>query len=253
MRTPFVIAEFGSCHEQSFTRALEGIAVAKRADADAVKYQYWSSPQRMRERRHMDDPQAYERGSVLTTWLPLLSDEAHKRGLEFMATCYLPEDIKIVAPYVDRFKLASFEARDPEMWRALKGYEGHVVVSLGMMNDEDIEDIPDLTWTLHCVSAYPTPLEEASLGAIWGGHGYSDHTNCLYTGGFAVSAGADMLEVHYRLDDTSKECPDYVVAHPPASLTEYIRLARLAHTMRGDGVERPQPSERVNMKHRVLG
>jgi sialic acid synthase SpsE len=62
-----------------------------------------------------------------------------------------------------------------------------------------------------------------------------------------------MLEVHFRLDDTSPDCPDYPVALSPAELTEYIRLARLAHTMRGDGVKRPQPSELANMKHRVTG
>jgi N,N'-diacetyllegionaminate synthase len=259
VRTPFVIAEFGSCHQGDFNRAVQGIEVAKAADADAYKLQYWSSAERMRERRHVTDPKAYVDGSVLRHWLPLLADHAHAAGLEFMCTAYLPEDIEVVAPYVDRFKVASFEAGDENFVDAHGKYGKQVIVSTGMTNKGDCYYSDERAY-LHCVSAYPAPLDQTNLSVLryddWEDcwiNGYSDHTRCIYTGGFAVSAGADILEVHYRLDDTNESCPDYPVALSPDGLGQYIMLARLAHTMRGDGVKRPMPSETPMMKHRVLG
>ena len=53
---PFVIAEAGSCHEGSLDKAIELIAVAHSAGANAVKYQYWSRPDRMRARRRVAAP-----------------------------------------------------------------------------------------------------------------------------------------------------------------------------------------------------
>ena len=108
-------------------------------------------------------------------------------------------------------------------------------------------------YTLHCVSAYPCPLEEAGLRWIADSDvdGYSDHTRLPLTGALAVAAGARILEVHFRLEDTKPECPDYVVALDPRELGEYVEGARLAAKMYDSGA-RLQPSEGPNLKHRVV-
>ena len=106
-------------------------------------------------------------------------------------------------------------------------------VSTGMQTPHDESYLPRTGVRLHCVSAYPCPPYEANLGAIERGQGYSDHTRCVFTGAFAVSAGADYLEVHYRLADTPASCPDYVVSLDPDGLQKYIGLAREAYRMRG--------------------
>jgi sialic acid synthase SpsE len=95
-------------------------------------------------------------------------------------------------------------------------------------------------------------MDQAALGAIERHEGYSDHTRCIYTGGLAVAAGADYLEVHYRLDHTSRACPDYPVALSPSQLEAYIYFAREAALARGSGEKEAQACERENMKYRVV-
>lgn len=247
---PFVIAEFASCHMGSLENALKGISVAHSAGAQAFKVQYWSSPERMRSRRKVPSP-AYTQGSVPAEWHATLKKECHDRGLLYSASVFLPEDIATLAPHVDYWKVSSFEARDRELTQAIpKDHRTHFI-STGMQTSHDDSYLPRRGIRLHCVSAYPCPPYEANLGAIERGQGYSDHTRCVFTGAFAVSAGADYLEVHYRLDDTPESCPDYVVSLDPDGLQKYIGLAREAYRMRGDGRKMPQLSERESLAHRV--
>ena len=167
---------------------------------------------------------------------------------------YLPEDVQEMANWVDVFKVSSFEARDRELTDAVSRHRGDrpFFSSTGMQEEADDVTLPKDAIYLHCVSAYPTPLEDAALGAIEPQEGYSDHTRCIYTGGLAVASGAHFLEVHYRLDATSPTCPDYPVALSPNQLKQYVMFARTAWLARGDGQKRIMDVERENLKHRVI-
>ena len=248
---PYIIGEAGSCHEGSLKNALELVGVAKDAGCNAVKFQYWSSPTRMCERRHVTG--AYEQGSVKESWLPLIRDEAHSCKLDFICSVYLPEDIPTLAPHVDGWKISSFEAGDEDLVGlvTLAAYQhSRLFISTGMGY---IGTLPTLATLLHCVSAYPCPVDQANLGAIYGAHdGYSDHTRCVLTGGFAVSAGADYLEVHFRLDETSETCPDHCVSLTPNELRQYVVMAHTAMQMRGSGVKVVQEAEKENLAYRVV-
>jgi sialic acid synthase SpsE len=248
---PFVIAEFASCHMGVLDNALKGIEVARVSQANAFKVQSWSSPERMRARRKVSAP-AYEQGSVPADWHATLKKECHDRGLLYSASVFLPEDIPVLAPHVDFWKVSSFEARDRKLTQLIPRDERTLFVSTGMQTAHDESYLPRRGIRLHCVSAYPCPPYEANLGAIERGQGYSDHTRCVFTGAFAVAAGADYLEVHYRLADTPVECADYPVSLDPEELGKYVALAREAARMRGDGKKQPQLSELENAEHRVL-
>lgn len=254
----FVIAEAGSCHDNSYASALRLIQTAKQAGADACKFQFWSSPKRLAERRHAEAYfPVYAKYQLPEEWLPKLAQECRANGIEFMCTTYLPEDIEIVAPHVQRFKVASFEAGDVEFVDAHKKYDKDLIISCGM------GAMPQWNhqrrhWFLHCVSAYPAPVEAANLSAIgrddeegFVRDGYSDHTKFVLTGAFATCAGARILEVHFRLNDTDPQNPDYGTALSPSELAEYVSLVRLAEKMLGDGVKRPQACEAEMSKYRV--
>ena len=261
MRTPYIIAEAGSCHEGELDRAYDLIFLAGRADADAIKFQWWSSHERMRERRHMEGD-AYMQGSIAESWFPGLQQRAKNAGLDFLCTAYLPEDIPVVAPYVDAFKVSSFEAT-PEFVGLHTPYGKTIYVSTGMTTGGFLDMhaeawkkvlrdlVPARIQWLHCVSAYPCPVADAMLSGVQTLVGYSDHTRNVLTGAVAVGAGARVLEVHFCLDDTSPDCPDYCVSLSPEALRTYITNARLAQVLMGDGVKRIMPSEAANVKHKV--
>jgi sialic acid synthase SpsE len=245
----FIIAEAGSCHDGVYDRATDLIRAAKDTGADAVKFQYWSSAKRLAERRNAPTYlPIYEKYAMPYGWIPKLWNECEKVGLEFMCTAYLPEDIGIVASYVKRFKIASFEADDKAFIEAHRGYNLPIIISTGMGATPPYD-----TFQLHCVSAYPTPFDQANLALLYRGQhqGYSDHTCCVHTGGFATAAGAKILEVHFRNWTTARDNPDYMTALDPGQLTEYVRLVRLAEKMLGDGERRVQPAEAAMSAYKV--
>src|SRR5688572_398895 len=162
----YVIAEAGSCHEERLGNALELVRVAARAKASACKFQYWSSPARMRERRRVSTSGTYDTGSIRAEWFPNLRDLCHDLGMSFACSVYLPEDVETVARFADVIKISSFEARDEELYGCVLSVKGDrpLFVSTGMSEGREsvLVRATDAIY-LHCVSAYPCPIEEANL------------------------------------------------------------------------------------------
>lgn len=247
---PYIIGEAGSCHEESLEQAKRLTVIAAEAGCQAIKWQYWSHPKAMQLRRNVSDLSAYTKGSIHGDWFKPLRDAAHFVGLDFLCSVYLPEDVQFVAENVDGLKIASFESLDRVLVKACKATQKPLFISMGMRNNQEVT-VGGRVIYMHCVSAYPVPLEQANLAAIWPGQGYSDHTTFTGAGGLAVAAGADYIEVHFRANDTPPSCPDYVVALPPKQLKEYIFYARVAYVMRGSGRKVIQECEREMLKHQV--
>lgn len=260
--TPFIIAEFASTHDADLGKALELIRIAKDCGADAVKTAWGSSGDRIAQRMHAPDlaPIYWKYFCWPRAWIAEMSKAAHDLGLEFLCTVDCFEDIDVVAPHVDRFKIASWGASDHAFIEAHAKYDKPIVLSTGATRRNRIafDAIPDDNdyFILHCVSAYPAPLEECNLSVLSHDErlfcGFSDHTANTITGGLAVAAGAHVLEVHYCHPNTSKDNPDRVVSLKPWELKTYITFARQAAVAMGDGVKRIMPSEQANTRHRYV-
>jgi len=256
MTHTFIIAEAGSNHEGSLTNALDLVDAAKDSGADAVKFQYWSDPERLARRRHAHEAcEMFRKYAMPQGWLPDLFHYCKARDIEFMCTVYLPEDIEVVAPFLKRFKIASFEAGDAEFIKTHYQFNKPIIVSTGM-----VDHPTKISWGLrprvsflHCVSAYPAPVNEASLGCLQTHtfQGFSDHTTSRISGAVAVAAGAEILEKHFKLHSTSSKAPDYWVSLMPGELKKYIANVREAELLLGDGEKKVQPSEQENVKFKV--
>ena len=265
-----VIGEAAACHDGSLYKAQKLVYAAKNAGCDAVKMQWLSSPERLAARRRAPEYlDAYRLLSFPRAWFPTLVAECELTGIEFMCTSYLPEDIAVVAPYVKRFKVSSFESRDAHFLALHAEYLKPLIVSAGMgaqvhtalnayrqaqSNRQPVvhwEDQPSLD-VLHCVSAYPCPDDQINLRVLTGPRrlmygydftGLSDHTKHPLTGALAVAAGAKIVEFHLRLDDTDPGNADYAVARTPAEAKEYIANIRQTERMMGDGNIRVMSAE----------
>src|SRR4029077_18905948 len=123
---------------------------------------------------------------------------ANKAGLDFMCTCYLGQDIATIAPYVNKFKIASPDALNTPFISAHLEYDKEIIMSVGMLTKEELCTITGSIKLLHCVSAYPCPLNQLNLGAIRESKldGFSDHSGDVRVGAWAFCAGANILEVH---------------------------------------------------------
>ena len=268
----FVIAEAAGCHDGDYDKALRLVHLTRDIGADAVKFQWCSSPERLAARRRAPESlEAYRTLAFPREWFPYLRREVEMAGLELMVTAYLPEDVAVVAEYVDRFKVASFEATDVHFvalhaeWPTIP-----LVISAGMGADLK----PSLTaylrgrptsdgrlvTVLACVSAYPCPDAEANLAVLWPRihelpwrpyQGYSDHTLHPWTGALAVAAGAQVVEFHVRLDETGPDNADFGVARDPLKAAEYVRNIRQAEVLLGDGTRGVRACEAPMLRYRV--
>lgn len=233
MSRVFVIAE-AACTwlHGGLEAAFRSIQAAKDCDADAWKTQWTSDYRAMHKRRGIGGDH-YKRLSWPREWLPKLKAECDRVGIEFMCTVFIPEDLRSIALYVNRFKLSAFE------WRAREEFvsytRGNPFESLPWI--ASVNPGRDVGWRqpnwkyLHCVSQYPTRESDLVLSAVGGMDGLSDHTTSTLTGAVAVGAGARILEHHFRLDDTPETDPDFPHSFEPARLKVYISNVREAEVM----------------------
>ena len=255
----FVIAEAASTHDGSLEKALRLVDIAADAGANCCKFQFWSDADRLAARRGADKYRdIYRRYQMPPAWLRVLSDACNEREMEFMCTTFLPEDIAVVEPFVEGFKVASFEAGDSAFLDAHDAFNKPVVVSTGMMDwdavDAIVNRVSNLHALLHCVSAYPCGKPDLSVVTAMRARydvrvGFSDHTANVLTGALAVAAGAHAVEVHFKAPDTDPLNPDCAVAVP--DLAAYVANIRYAERMMGDGVKRATTEEAEMMKYRV--
>lgn len=267
MRT-MVIAEIASCHDGNYNKAAAMIEAAAAAGADYAKAQFWSSADRLAERRKSG--QAYQyiyaKYQIPEAWLPLLADQAKAHGIGFMCTTYFQEDISVVAPYVDHFKIASFEAADLDFIQAHYPYlhaGSHrlLIISTGLQDAKMLERLrgerrsSEQIRLLHCVSAYPAGIEHLNLYQIQGERldGFSDHAAAIWpqSGAVATALGATIIEVHLRLHGTNPENPDAPHALVPKALTEYIRNIRQAQAALGLYMREKNPAEDAMRVYKV--
>ena len=269
-----VIAEVGSTwnwmanQKKNLEMGMHAIDMAADAGANVVKFQWTSNPVKMAERRRIQVPSAYHELNWPKEWHQKFYEYAQRVGIEYACTVYVPEDVEVIDPYVQRYKIASLEALARDMWDAVRQKDRQtkkpILCSTGTMDLSDYNNayslIPfgaDVSF-LHCVAAYPAPVEDMNLFCLHIGkadipfEGLSDHSGHLLTGALAVAAGASVVEVHMRVDRTPKDNPDYPHSHSPARLKQYISNIHLAEAMMGDGFKKVTQSEVAMAQHRVM-
>ncbi len=260
MSRTLVIAEPGSTHEGQLDKMLALVDTAAAIDGNVFKNQWLSSPGRLCERRHAPEYRdAYRRIAYPAEWHAIVKEQCVAKGLRYACTVYLPEDVETVAPYVDYFKIASFEAQALDMHAAIAPYLNKTIISTGMLDAVSVAELPHAYALLHCVSSYVTPAHQANLGAIrWmrtyvarSKIGWSDHTTSVYSGMVAVGAGAEVIEFHLANYDCLTNNPDSDVARRPAAAAEYVRLIREAEILVGTGEKRAMPCETMMLRYRA--
>ncbi len=258
-RLPFVIAEIGVNHDGDPDRAIELVYAAASAGVDAVKFQWFSVEQLVGDDAAIAD---YQRRTGVRSQSALLSgleldreamarvvDAAHDRGVAAIVSVFSVDAIPDAAslPW-DAWKTASPDIVHRPLLERLAGDGRPIIVSTGGAELSEVVRARDWLRSsaagfLHCVSAYPTPVGRANLGAIDAiaeatdrPVGYSDHTTELSMGGLAVAAGASILEKHLTWSRTAAG-PDHAASLEPAGMAAYVEFVREAHAALGSGAK----------------
>jgi sialic acid synthase SpsE len=257
---PLFIAEASSNHGRDLSRAKAFVDAAADSGCGAVKFQLFKIDR-------MFAPEILARSAkhrARAEWeLPLshlapLAEHCSARKIRFSCTPFYLEAVAELAPFVDFYKIASYELLVADLLKACAGTGKPVVLSTGMATMDEIAAAAlclrdagarDVT-LLHCVSAYPTPAAEANLSAIAAIRaatglptGWSDHTRRPAVIERAVHHwGARAVEFHLDLDGKGAE---YAAGHCwlPDEIAPVIARIRESLIADGKGFKGPQPSE----------
>jgi len=260
LAAPVFIAEASSNHGRDLSRAKAFVDAAADAGCDAVKFQLFKIDR-------MFAPEILAKSAkhrARAEWeLPLshlapLAEHCRTRKIQFSCTPFYLEAVAELAPFVDFYKVASYELLVGDLLKACARTGKPVVLSTGMATMDEIREAAlclqrtgarDVT-LLHCVSAYPTPAREANLSAIETiraatglAVGWSDHTRRPAVIERAVHHwGARVVEFHLDLDGKGAE---YAAGHCwlPEEIAPVIARIRESLVADGGGFKGPQPSE----------
>lgn len=254
------IAEVSSNHNQDLKRCLQFVEQSAAIGVDAVKFQLFKleelfAPEILAQSGKHSDRKNWE---LPLAFLPDIADACRDYKLEFSCTPFYLQAVEELYPFVDFYKIASYELLWDELLRECGKTGKPVMLSTGMATLSEIEQAvstlrsagcKNLT-LFHCVSGYPAPLEECNLSAIETLRskfdcptGWSDHSvsaAVLYRAVHHWNAAA--VEFHLDLD---RQGAEYETGHcwMPAEIAPVIESIREGQKADGNGQKEPVPSE----------
>lgn len=273
---PFVIAELSANHLGSLERAIAIVDAAAAAGCDALKLQTFT-PESMtldsdRAGFHIEGGPWSGRslwdlyGEAMTPWewhAPIFERCASHGMIAFSTPFDEVAVARLESLDAPAYKIASFELVDLELIAACAKTGKPMIMSTGMASDEEVAEavamarrcgVTELA-LLHCVSGYPTPIEDTNLKRldalrVFGCEvGISDHSPGAIVPTAAVARGATIVEKHLTLSRAAGG-PDAGFSLEPREMAEVVRGCRLAWRALGDGSARRPKSESDSRRFR---
>ncbi|WP_339859745.1 N-acetylneuraminate synthase family protein [Thalassospira alkalitolerans] len=261
-----VVAEIGINHEGNFKVAARMIEMAAEAGADAVKLQsytparYASASDRLRLER-------VTRFSLSFKEHEYLAEVARVNNIDFFSTPLTEDWVEKLEPMVSAIKIASGDLNFEPVIRAAAKTKHPVLLSTGLgtldeidqavewlMNEMGERDFLERVVLFQCVSAYPTPIEEAEVRVVpflkdrYGcAVGFSNHVLEPEASYAAVALGAQVVECHFTDCKTDRDFRDHALSLEASDLGHMIKTLNLIKKSLGGGVKRRMPSELPNL------
>ena len=268
MSEPRFVAEVSSNHARDLDRCLAFVDASAEAGCSGVKFQLFRvrelfAPEVLERRPELRAREAWE---LPVAFLDPIAARSHERGLEFLCTPFHLDAVEELYPFVDAYKVASYELLWSDLLRACAQTGKPVVLSTGMATLDEVggavatlrdAGCTDLT-LLHCVSGYPTPPQQCNLAAIKTlrkafdcATGWSDHSVDAGVVERAVHRWrASMVEFHLDLDRTGAE---FAAGHCwlPDDIARVISGVRTGFAADGTGEKIPAPVELLDRDWRA--
>lgn len=274
---PYIIAELSANHNGQLQQALDTISAAKDAGADAIKLQTYTADtltidcdnELFMIKGGLWDGQSlyqlYQQAHTPWEWHEQLF--AHARSLDL--ACFSSPFDRSAITFLESlsapaYKIASFEAIDYPLIKTAAETGKPLIISTGMSNLDEIKGAVETAYSagckelalLHCISGYPTPMEQANLLTIQALQkefdliiGLSDHTLGTTASIAACALGANIIEKHFILDRNIGG-PDSSFSIEPKELEQLCRQAKEAWQALGSAGYEKKPVEEANIVFR---
>lgn len=258
-----VIAEIGVNHEGSFEKAKSLLVLAAESGADFVKFQSYT-PERYASASNLERLKRVSKFALTEGQFKELSGLAVDTGVGFLSTPLTEDWVEELKPLVSAFKIASGDLTfKPVIQEAARSGKPLLISTGGATLDEidqavewvrqevSEENLKEKLTLMHCVSAYPTPIEEANVLSIPFlrerynlNIGYSNHVMGVEASLAAVSLGASVVEVHFTDQKEGREFRDHALSFDPHDLKTFISMANKIKVSLGAFGKEPQPCEK---------
>lgn len=274
---PYIIAEVSGNHNGDLHRAKKIMKLAREQGADAVKLQTYTADtmtidcdlEDFRVKGGLWDGHTlyslYQWAQTPFEWQAELFHYGREIGITVFSTPFDETAVDLLEGLdAPAYKIASFEAVDLPLIRRVARTGKPMIISTGMATREEIGEAVEAAREsgceqlilLHCVSGYPTPVDQSDLlsipdlanrfGVVTG---LSDHTLDIVTSIASVALGAKVIEKHvtYRRADGG---PDAAFSLEPEELGRLCRDTKAAWSALGSVAEGRKPVEEANAAFR---
>ena len=232
--SPIIIAEISGNHNGNKSRFLKLIKEACKSGADLIKIQtYEPDDITIDGKSHHFKIKSgiwkgknfyslYKKACTPYDWHSEAFKIARKHKKIIFSSPFSTRAVDFLEKFnVPLYKLASFEITDFALINYIASKKKPIIISTGMASLKEIQNAIKIIEKyhkkiiiLHCVSNYPTEIEDSDLYRInflkkkFKNYmiGLSDHTKNIYTSIAATSLGICAIEKHFNIDN--KKTPD---------------------------------------------
>lgn len=276
----YTIAEIGSNFDGDLNRAKALIDLAKKAGAQAAKFQTFrastiinknSFSQASSFQAKWKKPvwDVYQAAEFPFEWHKEIKNYCEANGLDFLTSPYDREAVDLCEKLgVCAYKIGSGEITHLDFLSHVASKKKPVILGCGAATMAEIDAAVSVIRKagcqelilLQCITQYPTPFEEANIRAmVTLGNtfqtlvGYSDHTPGSIVPLGSVALGGIMIEKHFT-DDKTRPGPDHPFAMDFKDFKEMVDGIRLLEKALGNGLKEVAAceNETVILQRRAL-
>ena len=249
-KKPFIIAEVSANHKQDLKIAKKLIDLASEAGSNAVKFQTFR-PDSLTLKSNTEDfvlgdesnwsgyslYELYEQAATPYEWHEELFNYAKSKNLIPFTSVFSITDLEFLESIdCEIYKIASYEANDIQLIEEVSKIGKPVIMSVGGCTEIEVvesinilkKNLVDNFVVLNCLSAYPAPLDEFSVGRTKRlinefnvKTGLSDHSNNHYAALATLTLGGLVFEKHIMVDEGDSLDKDFSATKDEFS--DYIR------------------------------
>lgn len=270
-KSTYIIAELSANHGHKLENALASVHAAKAAGADAIKIQTYTADTITLDCDSTDFQvksgtlwdgitlhKLYKQAYTPWEWHQAIFEEAKQVGIDCFSTPFDKSAVDFLEQLGNPiYKIASFEITDIPLIEYAASKHKPMIISTGIATPNDIQLALDACYRvgnrditlLHCVSAYPAPLENVNMRTMVDMAecysvkvGLSDHTMGADVAIAAVALGATVVEKHFILD-RSIGGPDATFSMQKDEFAAMVQSIRNVERSLGNVVYRNNPAE----------